>query len=227
MVLDRGPDRRQVEREQLLDRIDADRALRVADRHVLEGPAAPVGVERRGAAVRPAGEVLRGQLRAAHVDACRSLAPVIVGRISPAAVWIENVVGVGPAAPAQVEDRLARAVARQLGLRAVRVEDPQARDEARLLGFGQQQDPVGEDSRCGRRRSRGCARASARTAAAWPRRSGSRCRAPATSRSPRRAFRLRGRSMPRRAGGGVGAYRLMRSRPPARSRRPRRPRRGP
>ena len=41
-------------------------------------------------------------------------------------------VGVRPAAAAQVEDRLAGAVARQLGLRAVGVEDPQPRDEAGL-----------------------------------------------------------------------------------------------
>ena len=36
--------------------------------------------------------------------------------------------------PAQVEDRLARPVARQLGLGAVGVEDAQAGDEAGLVG---------------------------------------------------------------------------------------------
>ncbi len=71
---------------------------------------------------------------------------MIVGRISPATVWIENVSALGPAAVAQVEDRLARAVARQLGLRAVGVEDPQARDEARLVGRRELEHAVGADA---------------------------------------------------------------------------------
>ena len=56
---------------------------------------------------------------------------------------------------AQVEDRLAGAVARQLGLRAVRVEDPQARDEAGL-----------RRARRARARRRRRARSAGRTAAA-------------------------------------------------------------
>ena len=71
---------------------------------------------------------------------------VIVARISPASVLIEKRVLVGPAAAAQVQDRLARAVAGELGLGAVRVEDPQARDEPRLVGLGEQQDPVRADA---------------------------------------------------------------------------------
>src|SRR5205823_8164716 len=58
-------------------------------------------------------------------------------------------VAVGPAAPAEIQDRLARAVARQLGLRAVRVEDPQPRDVSALVRLRQQQDPVRPDSRVG------------------------------------------------------------------------------
>jgi hypothetical protein len=51
---------------------------------------------------------------------------------------------IGPSAPAQVEDRLARPVARQLGLRAVGIVDPQLRHEASILAGLEQQNPVGE-----------------------------------------------------------------------------------
>ena len=47
----------------------------------------------------------------------------------------------------QVEDRLAHAVAGQLGLRAVGVEDPHLRYEAGLVGLTQQQDAVGAHAR--------------------------------------------------------------------------------
>ena len=47
---------------------------------------------------------------------------------------------------AQVEDRLARAVAAELGLRAVGVEDPQARDEAGLVGRAEDEHAVGADA---------------------------------------------------------------------------------
>ena len=70
--------------------------------------------------------------------------PVMLGRISPAAVWIEKVSSIGPAAAAQVEDRLARAVARQLGLRAVGVEDAQVGHVHGVLGPGELEDAVGE-----------------------------------------------------------------------------------
>ncbi len=52
---------------------------------------------------------------------------------------------VGPAVPAQVEDRLARPVAGQLGLGAVGVEDPQLGDELGVLAAREQQHPVGAD----------------------------------------------------------------------------------
>ena len=70
---------------------------------------------------------------------------MIVGVIGPAAVRIVKVVRVGPAVAAQVEDRLAGAVAGQLGLGAVGVEDPQLGDERRVLAAREQQDPVGAD----------------------------------------------------------------------------------
>ena len=54
-------------------------------------------------------------------------------------------VGVGPAVAAQVENRLARPVARQLGLGAVGVEDPQLGDEGRVVAAREQQHPVGAD----------------------------------------------------------------------------------
>ncbi len=121
-----------------------------------------------------------------HARGVQLVGDVIVGRISPAAVWIENVsLSVQPA-PAQVQDRLARAVARQLGLGAVGVEDPQPGDEAGLVGLGEQQDPVGEHARVRRRRARAPAPAvSSNGELRAARRSDSRCRAPATSRSPR------------------------------------------
>ena len=72
--------------------------------------------------------------------------PVMLARISPA----ERLDRVGqrarPAALAQVEQRLARAVARQLGLGAVGVEDPQARDVAGLVGRGEREHAVGADA---------------------------------------------------------------------------------
>ena len=70
--------------------------------------------------------------------------PVIVGRIVPAAVWIEKLSSIGPAAAAQVQDRLAGAVARQLGLRAVGVEDAQVGHVCRILGPGELEHAVGE-----------------------------------------------------------------------------------
>ncbi len=78
---------------------------------------------------------------------------MIVGRISPAAVWIEKWSGSVQPRAAQVEDRLARAVARQLGLGAVGVEDPQPGDEARRVGLRELEDAVGAEAACGGRRA--------------------------------------------------------------------------
>ena len=58
-------------------------------------------------------------------------------------------VGVGPAGGAQVEHRLAGAVARELGLRAVGVEDPQLGHVALVGGLAEQQDAVGADPEVG------------------------------------------------------------------------------
>ena len=74
---------------------------------------------------------------------------MIVGVIGPAAVRIEKVVGVGPAVAPQVEDRLAGPVARELGLGAVGVEDPQLGDELGVLAAREQQHPVGADPEMG------------------------------------------------------------------------------
>ena len=60
---------------------------------------------------------------------------VIVARISPASVLIENSVLGRPAAAPQEQDRLARAVPGEVGLRAVGIEDPHVRDESGLVGL--------------------------------------------------------------------------------------------
>ena len=59
---------------------------------------------------------------------------VIVARISPAPLWSENRSSVCPAVAAKVENRLAEAVAGEIGFRAVGVEDPQRSDEPGSLG---------------------------------------------------------------------------------------------
>ncbi len=120
---------------------DADRALRVADRDVLE--VAPL--DDAAAVGRPARVVLRGEARAAHVDPAGGRARD--GRPDLARDGLDREgVGVGPAAVAQVEDRLAGAVAGQLGLRAVRIEDAQAGDEAGLVGRLELEHAVGADA---------------------------------------------------------------------------------
>ena len=111
---------------------DVDRRLRVADDEVLEVEAVGLArVAQRGAAhVHAAGRVgedRRADLAGRGLD--RELARV------------------GPAGAAQVEDRLARAVAAQLGLGAVGVEDPQPRDEAGLVGRREDEHAVGADAR--------------------------------------------------------------------------------
>ena len=56
---------------------------------------------------------------------------------------------VGPAAVAQVQDRLAGAVARQLGLRAVGVEDPQLGDVPGSRGLESSSTPSANRPKCG------------------------------------------------------------------------------
>ena len=130
-------DRGQVERVELGDVRDPDRALRVAHVDVLE--AAPGDLARAVGAARR--ERVGPQPRAPHVDAARRGAEDRRADL-PGRGLDRELVAVGPAAPAQVEDRLARAVARQLGLRAVRVEDLQPRDEAGRRGPRQCEDAV-------------------------------------------------------------------------------------
>ncbi len=65
--------------------------------------------------------------------------------IGPATVLDREGVGVGPTVTAQVEDRLPRPVARELGLGAVRIEDPQRGDELGVVAAREQQHPVGAD----------------------------------------------------------------------------------
>ena len=71
---------------------------------------------------------------------------VIVARISPASVCTEKRSLTCPAVPAEVEDRLASAVAGEAGLRAIGVEDPHPGDEPGLGWLGHQHDPVGADT---------------------------------------------------------------------------------
>ena len=92
----------------------------------------PAGARARRAVVRrPDGKSLEVQPRAAHVDAARASPGDRRPDLAGGGLDREGV-GVGPAAAAQVHDRLAGAVARELGLRAVGVEDPQLGHEAAL-----------------------------------------------------------------------------------------------
>jgi hypothetical protein len=108
-----------------------DRRLRIADDQVLEVEAVGLaGVPQRGAphvdAAGRVGEDRRADLPRGGLD--RELARV------------------GPAGAAQVEDRLAGAVAAELRLGPVGVEDPQARDEAGLVRRRENEHAVGADS---------------------------------------------------------------------------------
>src|SRR4051794_24116469 len=129
--LDRRADRRQGERGERRLGGNADRELRGADRDFLA--AGPGGLRRladpRAAHVNPAG---------ALVDDRR--ADLAGDRLHG------ELLSIGPAAAVQVHDPLAHAVAGQLRLRAVGVEDPQARHEAGLVGLLDGDDAVGADA---------------------------------------------------------------------------------
>ena len=88
--LDRLPELDDVELYELVDRVDVDRALRIADRRVAKVPAA--APPRRSCRSRPRARpdncptsASRGPCRR-----CRCLGEATVARISPAIVWIEN-----------------------------------------------------------------------------------------------------------------------------------------
>ncbi len=139
----------------------------------------------------PGGEVLGGGRGPAHVDRAGQLAgdrrPDRPGDGAD-----RELVVVGPAVAAQVEDRLAGAVARELGLGAVGVEDPQLGDELGVVAAREQQDPVGADAEMRVAEPLDPGRAQLPGQPLLPRRSGSRCPAPATSRISRAgAYSLR------------------------------------
>src|SRR5947199_347564 len=122
---DLGTDLLEIELAQLLLVADADGALGVADLNVLEAPGAPRSLELPLATLSPRRIVGAAQPRPAHVHralgAGRDPRPDLSGgRLDRERVLL------GPAASPQVQNRLARPVTRQLGLRAVGIEDPQA-----------------------------------------------------------------------------------------------------
>ena len=121
-----------------------DRHLRVAHLHELERELAAGGPERARAVLAPAREVRLGaQAHAADVhraEVALDARADLAGR----GAHRERVV-LGPAVAAQVHHGLAHAVAGQLGLRAVRVVDPDLGDEAALVRLPDQQDPVRAD----------------------------------------------------------------------------------
>ena len=92
----------------------------------------------------PEGKSLEVGRGAAHVDRAGQLAGDR-RHDRPGDGADRELVLVGPAVAAQVEDRLAGAVAGELGLGAVGVEDPQLGDELRVLAAREQQDAVGAD----------------------------------------------------------------------------------
>ena len=180
VAFDLGPDLAEVEVVELV--ADDDRALRVADRDVLELPLAAG----RARACRVPSSPPEGKsfevVEARPMSTEQVSSPVIVGVIGPATVVIANVVLVGPAVAAQVEDRLAGAVAGELGLGAVGVEDPQLGDELRVLAAREQQDAVGADPEVRVAEPLDPLRVQLPGQVRPPRGSGSRCPAPATSR---------------------------------------------
>ena len=145
VVLDRRPDRGEVELLEVVEVGVVDHALRVADLDVLEAPCAPAGLELAGALAIAGRVVRRRRARAAHVQRAR-VRPGDVRADLAGAGLDREAVAVGPAVAAQEHGGLARPVARQAGLRAVGVEDPQPCHEARLVGLGEQQDAVRSDA---------------------------------------------------------------------------------
>ena len=146
----------------------------------------PPAIERPGAVLATRREVLRGGRGPAHLDRAGQLRGDRRHDRPGGGADREGVL-VGPAVAAQVEDRLPRAVARQLRLGAVGVEDPQIGDEARVLAPREQQDRRRRRPRSAGRRATRSAPRSAPREAAPPRRSSNRSRAPATSRTSRGA----------------------------------------
>ena len=124
--------------------LDDDRALRVADRDVLEVPGAAAGDQGPPAVRAARGKVLGPGRGAAHLDRAGPLRGDR-RRDRPRRREDREGLRVGPALAAQVEDRLAGPVAGELGLGAVGVEDPQLGDEPRVLAAREQQHPVGAD----------------------------------------------------------------------------------
>src|SRR6478672_10039962 len=107
MSFDPGADRSEVELVELV--ADDDRALRVADRDVLELPTAAAGLERPAPVLAAGGVVLGGGRGTPHVDRAGQLAS---NRRSdrPGDRADRELVLVGPAVAPQVEDRLTGAV---------------------------------------------------------------------------------------------------------------------
>ena len=132
---------------------------------------------------RAARVVLRAQPRAAHVDAAGRRPSDRRADLARRPSGSRTVSASVQPRAAQVHDRLAGAVARQLGLRAVGVEDPQAGDEARLVGRRELEHAVGADPEVAVAQPRARARRVSANGSVRARRSGSRCPAPATSRT--------------------------------------------
>ena len=164
---------------------DADGALGVADLDMLKVPCAAGGVELARPVGRAARVVGAAQTHAADVEAARRRRGDRRADLARRGLDRE-LIRVRPAAATQVEHRLAGAIARELGLGAIGVEDPQPGDEPGLIGRREQQDPVGEHTGVPGAQRRGSGRASARTASCVGLEDhDSRCPGPATSRSPR------------------------------------------
>src|SRR5271155_1834460 len=124
-----------------------DYALRVADRHVPEAPRfalpdAPY-LKLRHAVRWTTGEVPRRKGSLANVHRAR-IRPGDRGADRPRGSVNRELVLLRPAAVAQIHDRLARAVARQLGLRTVGVINPQVGHICGVLRAGELKDAVGE-----------------------------------------------------------------------------------
>ena len=132
-MLDRRPDGGQVERLERRRGRSRSRTAGCRSRRAGSARSRPSAARAPAPSSRPVGEVLGARARARPMSTRQVRRAGDRRADLPGERLDRERVALRPAAAAQVQDGLARAVARQLGLRAVGVEDPQAGDEPRRV----------------------------------------------------------------------------------------------